>query len=66
MYKAWSTALGKEADVGKDESYPRKYWWVVVVAVPIVVALIAAFTDLLKSDATSGPATTITVQSGRS
>lgn len=46
--------------MGKDESYPRKYWWVVVVAVPIVVALIAAFTDLLKSDATSGPATTIT------
>jgi hypothetical protein len=41
--------------MAKEESYPRKYWWVVVVAVPIVVALIAVLPGLLKSSNGSGP-----------
>jgi len=49
----------KERAMAKDESYPKKYWWVVVVAVPIVVALIAVVPGLVKSEST-GPVTTIT------
>lgn len=31
--------------------YPRKYWWVVVVALPVVLALIAVFPQLVKTSA---------------
>jgi hypothetical protein len=48
--------------MAKEQSYPRKYWWVVVVAVPIIVAAIAVVPGLVKSSdgADAAPVTTIT------
>ena len=45
------------AEAGK---VPRKYWWVVAVAVPVLVALIAIVPDLLKSSSGSAGGTTST------
>ncbi len=45
--------------MAKEESYPKKYWWVVVVAVPIAVALITMVPALLKSSGGSGSGTTM-------
>jgi hypothetical protein len=48
--------------MAKEESYPKKYWWVVIVAVPIIVALITVLPGLVKSSNSSGgpSGTTIT------
>jgi hypothetical protein len=48
--------------VANNEKFPKKYWWVVAVAVPVAGALIAIVPDLLKesSDPSGGPVTTIT------
>jgi hypothetical protein len=48
--------------VASDAKVPRKYWWVVAVAVPVAVALIAIVPDLFKSSggAGGGPSATIT------
>jgi hypothetical protein len=43
-----------------DAKIPKKYWWVAVVAVPIVLALIAIVPQLRKSPGGSGGGTTIT------
>jgi len=34
--------------VASDEKVPRKYWWVVAVAVPVAVALIFVTTERLS------------------
>ena len=39
-----------------DEKVPRKYWWVVAVAVPVAVALIAIVPGLFKSSGGSAEA----------
>ena len=31
-----------------SENYPRKYWWFVLVVVPIMVALVQIFPDLMR------------------
>jgi hypothetical protein len=43
--------------VANDEKVPRKYWWVVAVAVPVAVALIAIVPGLFKPSAGSGGGT---------
>lgn len=43
-----------------DAKIPKKYWWVVAVAVPIVLALIAIVPQLRKPAGGSGGGTTIT------
>jgi len=43
-----------------DAKIPKKYWWVVAVAVPIVIALIAIVPQLRKPTGGSGGGTTIT------
>ncbi|MFK7828627.1 MAG: tetratricopeptide repeat protein [Congregibacter sp.] len=39
------------------QSFPRKYWWAVLVAVPIAVALISALPNLLSGDNSSASTT---------
>jgi hypothetical protein len=48
--------------VANDANVPRKYWWVVAVAVPVVLALIAIVPTLVKRSGGSngGTSTTIT------
>jgi hypothetical protein len=46
--------------VADGTNVPRKYWWVVPVAVPIVIALIAIVPQLRKASGGSGGGTTIT------
>jgi hypothetical protein len=47
--------------VAKDEKIPRKYWWVVAVAVPVAVALISIIPSLFKpSGSGGGPSANIT------
>jgi len=47
--------------VAKDEKIPRKYWWVVAVAVPVAVALISVIPSLFKpSGSGGGPSANIT------
>ena len=45
-----------------DANVPRKYWWVVAVAVPVVIALIAIVPTLVKrsEESSGGTSTTIT------
>lgn len=45
--------------MANDAKVPRKYWWVVAVAVPVIVALIAIVPTLLKSSG-GGTSTVIT------
>ena len=41
---------------GDSSSYPKKYWWVVVVGLPVVLALIALIPQLLgKQEPSPGP-----------
>jgi len=44
--------------VANDEKVPRKYWWVVVVAVPVAVALISVVPGLFKPSGSGGGAST--------
>jgi hypothetical protein len=54
-------ACREEVDVAKEGSYPKKYWWVVVVALPIVLAVIAVLPGLLKSsNGSSTPSVSVT------
>lgn len=47
--------------MAKDERVPRKYWWVVAVAVPVAIALISIVPGLFKpSGSGGGTSTTIT------
>jgi hypothetical protein len=47
--------------VAKDEKIPRKYWWVVAVAVPVAVAVISIIPSLFKpSGSGGGPSANIT------
>jgi hypothetical protein len=48
--------------VANDANVPRKYWWVVAVAVPVVLALIAIVPNVVKRSggSTGGTSTTIT------
>ena len=47
--------------MAKDEKIPRKYWWVVAVAVPVAVALISVIPSLFKpSGSGGGPSANIT------
>jgi hypothetical protein len=43
------------------DKVPKKYWWVVAVAVPVAVALIAIVPGLLKSTGGSGAGTSTTI-----
>ena len=47
--------------VANSDKIPRKYWWLVAVAVPVVVALIAIVPSLLKSSGGPGSANTATI-----
>ncbi|MEO7134223.1 MAG: hypothetical protein ABI024_08380 [Vicinamibacterales bacterium] len=44
-----------------NEKVPRKYWWVVAVAVPVAVAMIAILPSLLKRSVASGEGTSATI-----
>jgi hypothetical protein len=44
--------------VGNDEKVPRKYWWVVAVAVPIAAALISIVPGLFKPSGSGGGTST--------
>jgi hypothetical protein len=44
--------------VANDEKVPRKYWWVVAVAVPVAVALIAVVPGLFKPSGSGGGTST--------
>jgi hypothetical protein len=44
--------------VANDEKVPRKYWWVVVVAVPVAVALISIVPGLFKPSGSGGGTST--------
>jgi len=44
--------------VANDEKVPRKYWWVVAVAVPVAVALIPIVPGLLKPPGSGGGTST--------
>jgi hypothetical protein len=44
--------------VANDEKVPRKYWWVVAVAVPVAVALIAIVPGLFKPSGSGGGTST--------
>jgi hypothetical protein len=44
--------------VAKDEKVPRKYWWVVAVAVPVAVALISIVPGLFKPSGSGGGTST--------
>ena len=47
--------------MANDANVPRKYWWVVAVAVPIVIALIAVVPSLFKPSGGSSGGTSATI-----
>jgi len=60
--RAWRVVQAEAGgSVANEQKVPRKYWWVVAVAVPVVVALIAIIPGLFKpSGSGGGTSTTIT------
>ena len=48
--------------MASSERVPKKYWWVVAVAVPIVVALVAIVPELVKSSGKSGGGPSATIR----
>jgi hypothetical protein len=51
----------QEDVVANDGKVPRKYWWVVAVAVPVVIAFIAIVPALLKPSGGSGGGTSTVI-----
>jgi hypothetical protein len=47
------------------ESYPRKYWWTVLIAVPIVVAIAGIVPDLIPGDGGSPSSSTFDLQDAK-
>lgn len=45
-----------------SESYPRKYWWTVLIAVPVVVAIVGIVPDLIPGDGGSSSSSTFDLQ----
>jgi ABC-type Na+ efflux pump permease subunit len=41
--------------MGETKDYPRKYWWVVIVALPIVLGLIAVVPGLMSKAGGGAP-----------
>ncbi|MGZ4966581.1 MAG: hypothetical protein ACXV97_05350, partial [Chthoniobacterales bacterium] len=49
---------------GKAVSYPKRYWWVVLVFLPIALTLIKVVPDLMKKDGSSSSGGFVNKQDG--
>ena len=52
--------------VEDTDAYPKKYWWVILILVPVILALIPTLPSLLKKPDNASDARTTITQSGTS